>query len=268
MIVAILPADQRVQLSGTDQQQWTASQIVAALQAAGATDAETRQLFGIAWLESGFQVGAFNRNTNGSTDRGPWQINDRAWPDISDQDAHQLDTAARAAVRVLRTQGPGAWVVWRSKRAQVDAAAQSAPIGKPGPDGRSVPAPPNAAGGGGGGSWNPATPSVGVRDAYGTAVAIVADRLPGPLGDVVEAGGKVGSAVIGTATSAISPFGGLVDAAGTALRLLTSREFWRRAGSVALGVLVAIIGLALILRQPAQKAATMVAATQTGGMIK
>lgn len=267
-----LDAPDRLRLAGTDALSWTPSEVIAALLAAGASEVEARRLYGIGTFESGFQVGMINRNRNGSVDRGPWQINDRAWPDITDQQAHTLDTAAVSAVRILRTQGPTAWVVWDTKRAAVDSAARAAPIPGTGPtnDGRVPPRLPPP-GGGGGGTWAPAGP--GAADVYRTGAAVVADRLPGPLGDVVRGGASVGGAVIENASKAaggigdlLSPLQTIADVIGKAGSVLTSAEFWRRTGAVLLGVAVAIIGLALIVRKPATQAAATVAALKTGGL--
>lgn len=267
-----LDTPDRLRLAGTDALSWAPSEIVAALQAAGASEAETRRLYGIGSLESAYQVGMINVNRNGSVDRGPWQINNRAWPDITDQQAHTLSTAAVSAVRILRTQGPTAWVVWDTRRAAVEAAGRAAPIqaGTATSDGRVPPRLPPPTGGGG--SWSPAT-GVTASDAYRTGAAVIADRLPGPLGDVVTAGAGIGTGVIDTAGKIgggigdlLGPLQTIASVIGKAGSVLTSAEFWRRTGAILLGIAAGLIGLALIVRRPATQAAATIATLKTGGL--
>ena len=58
---------------------------------------------------------AGNTNLDGSRDRGPWQINDKAHPDVSDGCAFSLDCSAGAAFQISsqgRTFQP--WTVWNT----------------------------------------------------------------------------------------------------------------------------------------------------------
>lgn len=53
---------------------------------------------------------AVGLNGDGSRDRGPWQINDRAHPDVPDGCAFDLDCAAAAAYRI--SDGGRDWSPW------------------------------------------------------------------------------------------------------------------------------------------------------------
>ena len=64
---------------------------------------------------AGRSLRAVNTNIDGSRDRGPWQINDRAHPDVSDGCAFSLDCSAGAAFQISsqgRTFQP--WTVWNT----------------------------------------------------------------------------------------------------------------------------------------------------------
>ena len=62
---------------------------------------------------SGRVLRAVNTNLDGSRDRGPWQINDRAHPEVSDACAFSLDCSAGAAFQIS-SQGRDwkPWVTW------------------------------------------------------------------------------------------------------------------------------------------------------------
>ena len=62
---------------------------------------------------SGRLLRAVNTNPGGSRDRGPWQINDQAHPEVSDACAFSLDCSAGAAFQISsqgRTWQP--WTTW------------------------------------------------------------------------------------------------------------------------------------------------------------
>ena len=62
---------------------------------------------------SGRVLRAVNTNPTGSRDRGPWQINDREHPEVSDGCAFSLDCSAGAAFQISsqgRTWQP--WTTW------------------------------------------------------------------------------------------------------------------------------------------------------------
>ena len=64
---------------------------------------------------SGRSLTAVNTNFDGSRDRGPWQINDKAHPEVSDACAFSLDCSAGAAFQISsqgRTWQP--WTVWNT----------------------------------------------------------------------------------------------------------------------------------------------------------
>lgn len=102
--------------------------VLRALAAAGATREQAALLWSIGYAESGYMTGAENVNSDGSIDRGPWQINSKAWPDISAAQAHRLDSAAAGAMRIFRSQGATAWVAYDRDRAAILSRASRAPF--------------------------------------------------------------------------------------------------------------------------------------------
>lgn len=65
----------------------------------------------IVLAESGGKTCARNRNSNGSVDRGMWQINDRAHPDVSDACADDPVCSTNVAKRLFDGRG-GKWTDW------------------------------------------------------------------------------------------------------------------------------------------------------------
>ncbi len=55
--------------------------------------------------ESGGRTLARNVNRDGSVDRGPWQINNRAHPNVTDQCAYDLGCSTAAAYRIWQAAG-------------------------------------------------------------------------------------------------------------------------------------------------------------------
>lgn len=115
--VAPLPAPGPVPPSG----RLTARQIAAHARAAGFTGQALTTAVAVSLAESGgrprarcYNTGhgcsAKPRPTTKSTDRGLWQINDRAWPDIPTACADDPACAARAAWRISR--GGKTWRPW------------------------------------------------------------------------------------------------------------------------------------------------------------
>lgn len=66
--------------------------------------------------ESGGRTDAINVNTDGSRDRGPWQINDRAHPDVPDSCAFDSVCSTDAALRIYKAAGNSfkPWVAFTS----------------------------------------------------------------------------------------------------------------------------------------------------------
>jgi hypothetical protein len=73
---------------------------------------------GLAWAvavslaESGGRPDAVNVNKDGSRDRGLWQINDKAHPNVSDAQAFNPATAAQAAYAI--SSGGSRWTPWNT----------------------------------------------------------------------------------------------------------------------------------------------------------
>lgn len=73
---------------------------LAAIQQAGFTGTSATIAAAIAMAESGLQANATHLNTDGSIDRGLFQINNRAHPEVSDSCAFNLQCAAQAAFKI------------------------------------------------------------------------------------------------------------------------------------------------------------------------
>lgn len=67
----------------------------------------------LSWCESRHKAHTRYVNKNGSIDRGPWQINDGWWPDISDAQAHDPWFSTLWTVGKLKRGLHGLWVCWR-----------------------------------------------------------------------------------------------------------------------------------------------------------
>lgn len=78
----------------------TRSQVVAYAQGAGFTGNSLNIAVAIAQAESSFNTNAKLVNTDGSIDRGLWQINNRWHPEVSDAQAYDPAGAARAAYAI------------------------------------------------------------------------------------------------------------------------------------------------------------------------
>ncbi len=93
---------------------YSVSDLVGAAKAAGFSGAALVTAVAVALAEnSGRLLRAVGTNVDGSRDRGPWQINDRAHPDVSDACAFSLDCSAGAAFQISsegRSWQP--WATW------------------------------------------------------------------------------------------------------------------------------------------------------------
>ena len=93
----------------------SSSLVAAAAAAAGFTGADLAVAEAVALAESGGNPLATHVNSNGSTDLGLWQINNRAHPDlIASGDWRDPAANARMAYAVWQTSGWGAWTTYRS----------------------------------------------------------------------------------------------------------------------------------------------------------
>lgn len=91
-------------------QKYTYAQLEALWIQAGGDRASAPVMAAIAMAESGGNPAAINTNTNGSTDRGLWQINS-VHGSLSTFDPL---ANAQAAVKIKKTQGLNAWVTYTS----------------------------------------------------------------------------------------------------------------------------------------------------------
>lgn len=64
----------------------------------------------ISYLESKWTATATNQNTNGTTDRGYWQINSGAHPQITEECARNLECSTNYALKLYEKQGFRPWV--------------------------------------------------------------------------------------------------------------------------------------------------------------
>lgn len=88
----------------------TPAQIGAYARGAGFTGTGLRWAIAVALAESGGRTDARHVNTGGSVDRGLWQINNRAHPDVSDATAYDPAGCARAAYAI--SAGGTNWRPW------------------------------------------------------------------------------------------------------------------------------------------------------------
>lgn len=93
------------------------------LRDAGFDESVVPQMVCTAKWESSFYSGATNRNRNGSTDYGLFQINDRSWLDscgVNGDDLLDPATNTACALVVYQSQGLGAWYGYKAHRSECD----------------------------------------------------------------------------------------------------------------------------------------------------
>lgn len=86
--------------------------VAKAAYAAGFPYSELVTAVAVAFAESGFRTDATNRNSNGTTDYGVWQINSvHGFPEIAAGTWQDVGVNAQLAYRVWKSQGWQAWSV-------------------------------------------------------------------------------------------------------------------------------------------------------------
>lgn len=154
--------------------------------------------------ESGGNSQAVNRNSDGSIDRGLWQINSRWHPDVSEAAAFSIQQSTDYAFTLSKSGTDFApWAATRS---------------------------PNFAGNLERAKAAANDDELLVRDRDGARVSAT-DQL-----------GQAAGAVTDAVAPGLAAAGDALELAGKALSVLTSGDFWRRAGLVVLGVAVLILG--------------------------
>lgn len=95
---------------------YSVTELVEAAKGAGFDGAGLVTSVAVSLAEDGRrELRAVNVNVDGSRDRGPWQINDRAHPDVDDACAFNLDCAAAAAFRISSSGNSfQPWTTWVS----------------------------------------------------------------------------------------------------------------------------------------------------------
>ena len=88
----------------------SATAVATLAKAAGVPDDQLATAVAIAMAESGLNPNATNVNTDGSVDRGLWQINNAAHPDVSDSSAFNPATAAQDMLNI--SNGGTNWSPW------------------------------------------------------------------------------------------------------------------------------------------------------------
>jgi hypothetical protein len=167
----------------------------------------------VAKAESGYDPQAVNHNTNGTTDRGLWQIND-VWTDTlvkagtitHAEDLFTATTNARAMALIHRTSG---WQPWSS---------------------------------------DPAISAGAYRTEAADAVKHHTSKSGG-YGITVPGVGSVGAG--GSPTDLVPGLSGLIDAANSASRfasLLVDPRTWLRVAEVLAGLTLVVIGVVIIDR--------------------
>lgn len=99
-------------------------EVASLLRQAGFPESAIGRMVCTAKYESSFYERASNRNRNGSTDRGLFQINsihlgDRACPS-SGEALYSASTNARCALQIFRQQGMNAWYGYKKHRSECD----------------------------------------------------------------------------------------------------------------------------------------------------
>ncbi len=86
---------------------------------AGFSQQEALTATAIAICESHLHPKRTGINDNGTIDRGLWQINNAAWPDVSDWCAYNPKCSAEAALSIRNSKkGWRNWTVWKNGQAQ------------------------------------------------------------------------------------------------------------------------------------------------------
>src|SRR5262249_2507784 len=128
----------------------TPSQVAGVLRTAGFPEAAIGKMVCTAKWESSYYTRATNKNTNGTTDYGLFQINsihlrDGAGCPSSASALFDPATNAKCALHVYKVQGVNAWYGYQKHRAECNAAKAPASAATPTGDDTN-PAPPPAAG--------------------------------------------------------------------------------------------------------------------------
>jgi hypothetical protein len=91
---------------------WSASEILDAMRGAGFPESELARAYAIGLGESGWSSGAVNDGSRTATDEysvGPWQINLKAHPGVSEACARDLECSTQVAFGLFQKQG---WQPW------------------------------------------------------------------------------------------------------------------------------------------------------------
>lgn len=199
----------------------------------------------IAWHESRGNPAALNDKNNtpaGSRDRGLWQINDHWNPSVTDACAFDPECSTAYAAQLYKSSGWKPWATfkrgaYRPFLEQAEAAVEQA---------------------GGAAAGVGATSSASVKD-MGTIPAGVDENggwIPGfpDPGDVID----VATGAVDTVTNA---FGFI----GKAFAVLTSGDFWKRAGLGLGGLALVGLGIVIVKRDTFAIGAATVAGGPAGG---
>lgn len=190
---------------------------------------------------------AVHVNSNGTVDRGAWQINS---VHKYAGNPYDLQTNANQAYKVFTKQGWRAWSVYRTKKyaAKLTTAQQANTVGNPS-TGTSYPL---------GGGLLPSTAATTPAPYPASQGKAQNDPSGGLFGDAADVAGDVAGGI----GDAIGEVAGWTSSLGKLLAHLLDPGFWKRVGAVALGVLILVIGLVILLggnktiRQGVELAAT------------
>lgn len=198
--------------------------LVAAARTAGFPEGDVPTAAAIAMAESGGKPYATHRNVNGTTDYGVWQINSVHADLLRGGDWKDLNSNAKMAFSIYSAAGNSfsPWSTYKSKTYLPFLPAAKA-VRVPG-DGK-----------------------VGAGDVAGAIIDHPKEAAGAAVGGAVDGAKAVVGGVVDAATSipkflaSVGP--GLVKILG----LLTSKEFWVRAGMVWLGFVLLFWGLIFLL---------------------
>jgi len=97
-----------------EQRQETPEEIIIRLTSEAGTN--TKIALAIAECESGFNPGARHRNRDGSIDRGLWQWNSSAHPEISNECAYDAECSTKEFIKYQQANHLTPWVCYSSGR--------------------------------------------------------------------------------------------------------------------------------------------------------
>lgn len=201
--------------------------------------------------ESGGDPAKVNREP-GNVDRGLWQISSKWHPEVTDEQAFDVQASTTAALRI--SAGGTDFNPWHATKAPAFAGhLRTAEQAVAEYDAKGSGSAGGVGSGGGGGSSG----GEGSAPPWWQRIPIVPGLVD--TGDVIDAGGAVVDGVTGVA----SGVGDVLGLAGKALGVLTSADFWKRAAWALGGLALVGLGIAALSGRTGANLAVMGASKGT-----